>query len=124
MKVTMEYTKVCPICGKEFVTNRGNAKYCSKGCAGVAANRKDYQHEVERKKLDPDYRSKRAIKNAEYAKAKYHKAKLDEAMEMGIDLHKKASTMNRQTFVEFVVANVRPKKGGVYHAGTVRVSEE
>lgn len=124
MTISVEYKKVCPICGEEFTTSYSKAVYCSKNCAAISANRKDYQRELERKRLNPEYKSERDRKNSEYAKAKYRKAKMDEAIAMAIDVHKKASTMNRQNFVEFIVANVKPKKGGIYHAGTVRVSEE
>lgn len=35
---------VCPVCGKEFVTNHGKAKYCSRACKKEAACRREGTH--------------------------------------------------------------------------------
>lgn len=37
-------TVVCPICGREFLTNHGKAKYCSMGCKKEAARRREGTH--------------------------------------------------------------------------------
>ena len=35
-----EYKKICGVCGKEFVTERGNTKYCSPECKYIAIKRR------------------------------------------------------------------------------------
>jgi predicted RNA-binding Zn-ribbon protein involved in translation (DUF1610 family) len=35
---------VCPVCGKEFLTNHGKAKYCSMACKKEAASRREGTH--------------------------------------------------------------------------------
>lgn len=124
MKISVEHKKVCPVCGKEFTTTYSRAVYCSRECAAISARKKEYQHELERMKNDPVYKNERSKKNAERAKAKRHKEKFDVALAMANDIHAKAFNMTKAEFVRYIVDNTEPKKGGVYDARAVRISEE
>lgn len=39
-----EYTKICPVCGNMFRTNRYNAVFCSRKCSGASKHKEQVRH--------------------------------------------------------------------------------
>ena len=48
----MQKVKTCPVCGRQFVTNRSTTVYCSKVCYGADSSRK----KMRRTNVDVGYR--------------------------------------------------------------------
>lgn len=59
------YTRICPICGKEFTAAKGNVKYCSPDCraAGNREKRKSWEDRT-------DYREKQRLAAQQYREEK------------------------------------------------------
>lgn len=53
MKDPFIYTKICPICGKEFKTDRTNRKYCSAECT-VKSQRLSHKRYMSRRLKEED----------------------------------------------------------------------
>lgn len=97
-KVKPTYVKVCPICNKEFTTNKHQQKYCSSECKEISIkqNMKEYIKTDKYKEYMKEYMKSSKYKEVRKNYYKNQKLKIQEAQTTITELQKQVEKLTKK----------------------------